>query len=363
MTGAAPVRLGPLELSTPVILAPMAGVTNYPFRALCQRFGAGLYVGEMVNARPLVESRNATIKLTSFGPGEAPRSLQLMGNEPSWVGEAVALLVGEERVDHLDLNFGCPVRKITRHGGGAAVPARPRLLAAIIRAAVRAAGSVPITIKTRLGIDEEHLSYLEAGRVAAAEGCAAITLHARTASQLYDGQARWEAIAELKASLPTLPVFGNGDIWQADDALRMLAETGCDGVCIGRGCLGRPWLFRDLAAALAGREPEPPPSFGEVVDTMVEHATMLAEWLGERSAMLSFRKQAGWYTRGFRASSELRERLMKVTTLAELAAALADVDRDEPYPAGAAQVRRGKRAGTQRVVLPAGFLDADCDSD
>ena len=362
MTGVSSVRLGPLELATPVILAPMAGVTNYPFRALCRRFGAGLYVGEMVNARPLVESRNAAIKLTSFGPDETPRSLQLMGNEPRWIGEAVALLVGEERVDHLDLNFGCPVPKVTRRGGGAAVPARAALLAAIIRAAVQAAGPVPITVKTRLGVDEEHLSYLEAGRIAEGEGCAGMTLHARTAAQLYDGQARWEAIGELKASLATMPLFGNGDIWQADDAVRMIAATGCDGVSIGRGCLGRPWLFRDLAAALSGREPEPPPTFGEVADTMLEHATMLGEWLGERSAMFSFRKQAGWYTRGFRASAELRERLMKVTALAELAAVLADVDRDEPYPAGAAQVRRGKRAGRQKVSLPAGFLDADCDS-
>jgi nifR3 family TIM-barrel protein len=351
----ATVNIGPIEVSPPVVLAPMAGVTNYPFRALCRRFGAGLYISEMITARPLVEGREKTLKLADFGPDESPRSLQLYGVDPHFVGEAVRRLVDEGRIDHLDLNFGCPVRKVTRKGGGAAIPAKPRLLASIVRSAVKAAGEVPVTIKFRMGIDDEHFNFLESGLIAQEEGCAGVTLHARTAAQLYDGHARWHAIGELKQALSSIPVFGNGDIWVADDALRMVRETGCDGVAVGRGCLGRPWLFRDLADVFAGREPQTPPTFGEVADLMVEHARMLVDWFGERQAMLSFRKHGGWYTRGFRSSARLRDRLMRVRHLTELEEVLGAVDRDEPFPEHGHLVRRGKRSGTQKVVLPKGF--------
>jgi len=351
-------KIGPITLDPPVVLAPMAGITNYPFRTLCRRFGAALFVSEMITARPLVEGVTKARKLADFGPAESPRSLQLYGVDPHYVGEAVRWLVGEGRVDHIDLNFGCPVRKVTRRGGGAAIPAKPRLLRRIVRAAVGGAGSVPVTVKSRIGIDDDLLTYLETGRIAEGEGCAAITLHARTAAQLYDGKARWPAIAELKRTVTSIPVFGNGDIWRAEDALEMMRQTGCDGVAIGRGCLGRPWLFRDLVDALAGREPRPGPTFGEVADIMVEHARMLVDWFGaERPSMLAFRKHAGWYTKGFRSSARLRERLMRVESLAELDGVLATIDRDEPYPENAHLMRRGKRPGIQRVVLPPGFLD------
>jgi len=351
-------KIGPIELSPPVVLAPMAGITNYPFRTLCRRFGAALFVSEMITARALVEGARKAHKLADFGPDESPRSLQLYGVDPHYVGEAVRWLVGEGRIDHLDLNFGCPVRKITRKGGGAAIPAKPRLLQSIVRAAVGAAESVPVTIKFRIGINDDLLTSFETGRIAEAEGCAAVTLHARTAAQLYDGQARWPAIAELKQSLDSIPVFGNGDIWEASDAIRMMNETGCDGVAIGRGCLGRPWLFRELADAFAGREPTPGPTFGEVADIMSEHARLLVEWFGdEKPSLLAFRKHAGWYTKGFAGSAQLRDRLMRVRSLDELTEALTGVNRDEPYPENAHLMRRGKRQGTQKVVLPKGYLD------
>ena len=350
-------RIGPIEVSPPVVLAPMAGVTNYPFRALCRRYGAGLYISEMITARPLVEGREKTLKLADFGPDESPRSLQLYGVDPHFVGEAVRRLVGEGHIDHLDLNFGCPVRKVTRKGGGAAIPAKPQLLASIVRAAVGAADETPVTIKFRMGIDDEHLNFLESGHIAEQEGCAGVTLHARTAAQLYDGHARWSAIGELKQALTKIPVFGNGDIWVAEDAIRMVRETGCDGVAVGRGCLGRPWLFRDLADVFGGRKPQDPPTFGEVADLMIEHARSLVDWFGERQALLSFRKHCGWYTRGFRSSARLRERLMKVQLLSELEEALAAIDREEPFPEHGHLVRRGKRGGTQKVVLPKGFWD------
>ncbi|MFI5309137.1 MAG: tRNA dihydrouridine synthase DusB [Polyangiales bacterium] len=352
-----PLVLGPLSIWPPVVLAPMAGVTNYPFRALCRELGAGLYVSEMITARPLVEGDRKTLKLSGFGPDERTRSLQLYGVDPFYVGEAVARLVGEGRVDHVDLNFGCPVRKVTRRGGGAAIPLKPKLLANIVGAAVRAAGAVPITVKMRMGIDDEHLTYLGSGRIAEQEGASAVTLHARTAAQLYDGQARWEAIAALKQAVRSIPVLGNGDVWEAHDALRMLRATGCDGVVVGRGCLGRPWLFRDLTDVLEGREPRDPPGLGVIVDIMLRHARKLAEWVGEPQAMRDFRRQASWYTKGFRGSARGRERLMHVLTLAELEQVLEGLDRDEPFPSSCMRVPRGKTAGTQKVSLPEGYLE------
>ncbi len=353
----APIRLGGLSISPPVVLAPMAGVTNYPFRALCRKFGAGLYVSEMITARPLVEGRQKTLRLADFGPDESPRSLQLYGVDPYYVAEAVKLLVGEGRVDHIDMNFGCPVPKVTRKGGGAAIPLKGKLLAAIVRAAVQNAEHVPVTIKFRMGIDDEHLTFLTAGRVGEEEGCAAVSLHARTAAQLYDGEARWAAIAELKSKLK-IPVLGNGDIWEAHDALRMLRSTGCDGVVVGRGCLGRPWLFRDLSCVFQGIEPPDPPRLGEVGQIMLEHARLLAEWWGEAPAMRAFRRHATWYTKGFRGSAQLRQSVTFVNSLAELSAIVDSLDPNEAFPPSAMRVPRGKASGTQRVSLPDGYLDS-----
>jgi nifR3 family TIM-barrel protein len=351
------VPIGPLEVWPPVVLAPMAGVTNPPFRTLCRRYGAGLYVSEMITARALVEGNRKTLLLASFDAEEKIRSLQLYGVDPHYVGESVRLLVGEGRVDHIDMNFGCPVRKVTSKGGGAAIPLKPRLLRNIVRSAVAAAGDVPVTMKFRIGIDDEHLTYLNAGRIGEDEGCRAVGLHARTAAQLYDGEARWDAIAQLKQAVTRIPVLGNGDIWEAEDALRMMRATGCDGVIVGRGCLGRPWLFRDLADVFAGREPQNPPDYGGVVDVMLEHARLLTGWAGEEIAMCAFRKHSSWYTKGFRGGAPLRERLMKVRTLAALQATLGDVDRSQPFPPEAMRVPRGKTGGTQRVALPEGYLD------
>ena len=357
------VDIGPLSIWPPVVLAPMAGVTNWPFRAICRRFGAGLYVSEMVTARPLVEGRAKTLMLAEFGEGESPRSLQLYGVDPHYVGEAVKWLVGEGHVDHIDMNFGCPVPKVTRKGGGSAIPAKPRLLAKIVRAAVQNAGEIPVTIKFRMGIDEGLLTYEDAGRIGEDEGCAAVALHARTAAQLYDGEAQWEAIGQLKQCVRTIPVLGNGDIWEAHDALRMMRSTGCDGVVIGRGCLGRPWLFRDLADVFEGREPQNPPTFGEVVEVAIEHAKLLSQWAGEVPAMRMFRRHSSWYTKGFRGSAKLRSRLMRVTSLNELEEVLDSVNPAEPFPPEAMRVPRGKTAGRQKVSLPEGFLENRLSDD
>jgi nifR3 family TIM-barrel protein len=358
----APIPIGPLSVWPPVVLAPMAGVTNHPFRAICRRFGAGLYVSEMITARPLCEGNAKTLRLAGFGPEERPRSLQLYGVDPFYVGEAVRRLVGEGRVDHIDMNFGCPVRKVTKKGGGAAIPAKPKLLRKIVKAAVEAAGAVPITLKFRIGLDDSITTFLDAGRIGEDEGCKAVALHARTAAQLYDGLARWEAIAALKQAVRTIPVLGNGDIWEAEDALRMMRTTGCDGVVVGRGCLGRPWLFRDLADVFDGREPADPPALGVVIDIMLEHLQRLCEWAGEGPGVRMFRKHATWYTKGFRGSAALRGRVMGAASAHELEVLLRDLDPSEPFPPSAMRVVRGKTGGTQTVSLPDGYLD-DRDDD
>jgi nifR3 family TIM-barrel protein len=314
----------------------------------------------MITARALVEGNRKTLLLASFGPEEATRSLQLYGVDPRYVAEAVRILVGEGRVDHVDMNFGCPVRKVTSKGGGAAIPLKPRLLRRIVAAAVAAAGEVPVTIKFRIGIDERYSTFLEAGRVAQEEGCAAVALHARTAAQLYDGEARWDKVAELKRAVTRIPVLGNGDVWEAEDALRMMRATGCDGVVVGRGCLGRPWLFRDLADVFEGHAPADPPSLQQVIAVALEHAELLVSWFGEHRGVRMFRQHGGWYTKGFRGGSKLRPRIMSVETLAALREVFASVEADDPFPPAAMRVARGKSGGRQRVVLPEGWL-ADRD--
>ncbi len=356
-----PLSIGPLSVWPPVVLAPMAGVTNYPFRAICRRYGAGLYVSEMITARALVEGHAKTLHLADFGPDEEVRSLQLYGVEPVALGEATRRIVAEGRVDHIDMNFGCPVRKVTSKGGGAAIPAKPNLLRRLVRAVVEASGDVPVTIKFRMGIDDDHLSYITSGRIGEDEGCASVGLHARTAEQLYDGEARWDAIGELVGAV-SIPVLGNGDIWECWDALRMMRATGCAGVIVGRGCLGRPWLFRELAQVFDGQEPEDPPRLGEVADVLLDHGRRLSDWFGEKRGMLMIRRHTTWYTKGFPGSASWRARLTRVASLAELEEYLATLPPDLPFPPHAVRVRRGKPSGTQRVALPDGYLD-DLEDD
>lgn len=355
-----PLLIGSLSVVPPVVLAPMAGVTNASFRSLCREFGAGLYVSEMLGARAIMEEDDRTLQLAEFGSDEQIRSIQLYGTEPVSVGEAVRRLVDEGRVDHIDMNFGCPAPKVTRHGGGAVLPYKRRLYEAIVTAATGASGPVPVTVKFRMGIDDDHLTYIEAGRIAEAAGAAAVALHARTAEQLYSGQARWEAIGRLKQAVTSVPVLGNGDIWEATDALTMVDETGCDGVVVGRGCLGRPWLFRELAEAFAGHPISTPPDLGEVAAIMVHHARLLVAQFGLQRGIRSYRKHTSWYLKGFVAGSDVRRRLNLVETVEEVEDILAELDLTQPFPAGAARMTRGHAHGPKAVKLPHGFL-ADRD--
>ena len=357
------LRIGPLTLDAPVVLAPMAGITNTAFRRLCREYGAGLYVSEMITSRALVERNATTMRLITHHESEVPRSIQLYGVDPATVEAAVRLLVEEDRADHIDLNFGCPVPKVTRKGGGAALPWKRDLFRDIVTRAARAGGDIPVTVKMRKGIDDDHLTYLEAGRIAEDAGVAAVALHARTASQFYSGTADWAAITALKEAVTSIPVLGNGDIWSADDAVRMMAETGCDGVVVGRGCLGRPWLFGDLARAL-GRDGS---AAGEPVDATLafvarafrRHAELLVEFFDDEGrGCRDIRKHVAWYFKGYPVGGDTRARLATVSTLAEIDALLETLDLDAPYPGAAAEGQRGRAGTPKRPALPDGWLDS-----
>jgi nifR3 family TIM-barrel protein len=352
------LRLGDLHVTTPVVLAPMAGITNAAYRRLCREQGAGLYVCEMITSRGIVERDEVTMSMLVFDELEDVRSVQLYGTDPVYVGKAAEILCAEYGVAHIDLNFGCPVPKVTRKGGGGALPWKRRLLGDILTAAVKAAEpyGVPVTMKTRKGIDDDHLTYLDAGRVAQESGAAAIALHGRTVSQAYSGTADWEAIGNLVSHVD-IPVLGNGDIWEAADAIRMVTETGAAGVVVGRGCLGRPWLFRDLAAAFAGEQVATLPTLGEVAAMMRRHAELLCQHMGEERGCKEFRKHVSWYLKGFAAGGELRRSLALVTSLRALDELLARLDPDEAFPVAELGTPRGSQGSPRRVVLPEGWLD------
>ncbi|WP_082961692.1 tRNA dihydrouridine synthase DusB [Mycobacterium sp. 852002-51152_SCH6134967] len=360
--------IGPIRLRSPVVLAPMAGVTNVAFRTLCRELElakagtvSGLYVCEMVTARALVERHPGTMHMVTFAPDETPRSLQLYSVDPQNTYAAAKMIVDEGLADHIDMNFGCPVPKVTRRGGGAALPYKRRLFGQIVAAAVRATEGteVPVTVKFRIGIDDGHSTHLDAGRIAAEEGAAAVALHARTAAQRYSGKADWDQIAALKAHVTGVPVLGNGDIFEAPDALAMMSATGCDGVVIGRGCLGRPWLFAELSAAFTGRPAPPPPTLGEVASIIVRHGEFLAAHFGEDKGMRDIRKHVAWYLHGFPAGADLRRALALVKSLSELEELLSRLDADVPFP-DAATGPRGRQGSAASVALPEGWL-ADPD--
>ncbi|KOX34999.1 tRNA-dihydrouridine synthase [Saccharothrix sp. NRRL B-16348] len=355
-----PLKIGRYLVDPAVVLAPMAGITNVAFRQLCREFGSptSLYVCEMITARAIVERDAKTMQMITFGAGESPRSMQLYGVDPKSMSEAAKIIVDEDRADHIDMNFGCPVPKVTRKGGGAALPYKRQLFRQIVRAAVRAAepAGVPVTVKFRIGIDDDHLTYLDAGRIAEDEGAQAVALHARTAAQRYSGQADWSAIARLKEAVTSVPVLGNGDIFSARDALDMVARTGCDGVVVGRGCLGRPWLFGELQAAFRGEPIPPGPRLGQVAEILRRHGVLLADFLGEDKGLRDLRKHMAWYLKGFPVGAELRRSLAMVSTLAELDDLVGRLDPTLEFPDNADEPR-GRQGSPGKVVLPEGWLD------
>lgn len=361
LTAADPrLQIGPIPLSVPVVLAPMAGITNTAFRRLCREFGAGLYVSEMITSRALVERTALSMRLIGHHESETTRSIQLYGVDPKTVAEAVTMLVAEDRADHIDLNFGCPVPKVTRKGGGAALPWKLGLFREIVERAVQAAGTLPLTIKMRKGIDSEHLTYLEAAKAAEGAGVSAIALHARTASEFYSGHSDWSAIAKLKETITSVPILGNGDIWSGADGVRMVEETGCDGVVVGRGCLGRPWLFGDLAAAFHGETDIARPTLGTVAVTLRRHTELLVEFFDgdEDRACRDIRKHVSWYFKGYPVGGDLRASLATVQSLQQMDDLLGQLDWLHEYPGEAAEGPRGRAGTPKRTALPEHWLDS-----
>ena len=367
--------IGKISIWPPVILAPMAGVTDVPFRSLCRSYmdqglavssqdtvkpnhAPGLFVNQMITARAFVEENKKTMKLAEFGENESPRSIQLYGTEPLSIKEAVQKLVASKYVEHIDLNFGCPVPKVTRHGGGGALPYKQNLFRKIIKSAVGAAkDEIPITVKFRMGIDDNHLTYLTAGKIAEEEGASAISLHARTVKQLYSGQADWVAIRKLKEHIKTIPVFGNGDIWEAHDAIEMMKVSNADGVVIGRGCLGRPWLFKQLGEIFSGKETSQFPTLGEVGDAMLAHAEAVVEWNGSQTALRMFRKHASWYLTGFAVGKDIRRKIQQINSLDDLTSIISNFDTELSLPLDAYRIPRSHTGGPKDVSLPDGWLE------
>ena len=362
------LKYGKIEIDTPVVLAPMAGITNTAFRRLCREFGGGLYVSEMVTSRALVERTEESLRLVGHHPSEEIRSVQLYGVDPKTIGRAVSMLVDENLADHIDLNFGCPVPKVTRKGGGAALPWKQDLFAAIVGAAVKAAGDVPVTVKMRKGIDADHLTYLDAGKAARDAGVAAVALHGRTASDYYSGNADWSAIARLREELTDVQVLGNGDIWSAADAIRMMRTTGVDGIVVGRGCLGRPWLFADLQSAMEKYLANPNadyeveeilPDLGYVADAFARHARLLGEFFeSEDHACRDIRKHVAWYFKGYPVGGETRAALARVESFDQVDEILATLDREQPHPGEEAEGPRGRLGGAKVCALPENWLQS-----
>ena len=348
-------------LTTPVVLAPMAGITNAAFRRLCREQGAGLFVSEMVTARALIERREDTFRLIKPGVGEKPRSIQLYAVDPIVLGKAVDLLGSEDLADHIDLNFGCPVPKVTRRGGGAALPYKRRLFSAIVESAVKAASKygIPVTVKMRVGIDDQYQTYLESAKSATDLGVTWVALHARTAAQLYEGRSDWNKITQLVEHLSAtgVPVLGNGDIWSGQDAVAMMEKTGCAGVVVGRGCLGRPWLFADLVSAINGENKRVNPNLFEVRQIMLRHGQLLVDYFeNEDRAMRDIRKHMAWYLKGFSVPREIRANLGMVESLNQMEQLLSGLD-NQPYPEQIGDGPRGRTSHGRDVKLPDGWLN------
>lgn len=307
--------IGNVTLQNNVILAPMAGVSDLPFRLLCARQGAGMVCTEMISAKAIFYRNKNTEELMQIHPEEGPVSLQLFGSDPDIVSE-MAKKIEERPFSMLDLNMGCPVPKVVNNGEGSALMKNPPLAGRIIEKTARAVKK-PVTVKIRKGFDQNSVNAVEIARIAQESGAAAVAVHGRTREQYYSGEADWDIIAQVKAAVH-IPVLGNGDVTDADSALRMLEQTGCDGILVGRAAQGNPWIFREIGAALAGEEIPERPDRQEIYEMIVEHARLLGEYKGEYVAVREMRKHMAWYTTGFPHSAGLRRRINEMETMAQL---------------------------------------------
>lgn len=316
------LQIGNVTLPNPVVLAPMAGVTDLPFRLLCKEQGAGLLCMEMVSAKAILYKNRNTEELLTIDPRETPVSLQLFGSDPDIISE-MAKQIEERPFDILDINMGCPVPKVVNNGDGSALMKNPVLAGKIIEKTARAIKK-PVTVKIRKGFDDAHVNAVEMAHIAEESGAAAVAVHGRTREQFYSGKADWDIIRQVKEAV-SIPVIGNGDIRTAEDVIAMEQQTGCDGFMIARGAEGNPWIFKQIMHYFETGEVLAKPSFSEVTEMLLRHAKMQMEFKGEYTGIREIRKHAAWYTAGYRNSSKLRGRINEVETFEELQALFEEV--------------------------------------
>ena len=315
------MRIGTVEISHPVALGPMAGVTDLPFRRLCREMGCGLLYTEMVSAKAITYKNKNTFLLMETVPQERPVSLQLFGSDSDIMAEA-ARMIADRDFDVLDVNMGCPVPKVVNNGEGSALMKQPELAGRIVRSLVEAIDK-PVTVKIRKGFDDDHINAVEMAKIAEANGAAAVAVHGRTREQYYSGKADWEIIRRVKEAVK-IPVIGNGDIFTPQDAKRMIEETGCDAIMAARGARGNPWLFRDIIDYLEKGILHEKPSLKEMTDMMLRHAEMHIRYKGEYQGIREMRKHVAWYTAGYHGSARMRQAVNEVESYEALKQLLAD---------------------------------------